>query len=472
MNNTKIMERREKILNDDIVKTLLTLAWPVMLGNTLHTAYNLADTFWLGKVGKEAVAASATSWPIIFLFISIGMGLSTAGVSLVSQYIGSNDHRKANKAAGQVLGLIFIISVITAVVGFFSSEWILRVVVGSPDEVLPLATTYLQIITLSLPVVFSFISFRFILRGIGDMITPMYILGTGVVLNAILDPLLIMGYGPFPAMGVAGAALATAITRIIASALGFYLLFSKKLDIILKLKDFKPEINWVKKIINISGPATIARAGSALGFVAMITLVSKFGTVAVSAYGIGSKVIQLVNITTWGFAGSTLTMVGQNIGAGNKERAEVIVKKSMLVAFVIMFIIAILVYFTRADIVSVFINNPNVVFEGSRFLAIFVFAIPFFGVFRILDSTYRGTGHTKSAMVLSLSRLWILRVGLSYLLAFSVMGIGFKLGIVGIWWGMAIGNVIASGVSYIWFSIGKWKKKTIDEEDEQNVALK
>ena len=463
MRTTNMAERREKILDGNILKTVLTLAWPVMVGNALHTAYNLADTFWLGKVSKEAVAASATSWPILFLFISLGMGMSTAGVSLVSQHIGGGDHKKADKAAGQVFGLIFLISIVTAVLGFVGSEWLLSEVVGSPAKVLPLATTYLSIISLSFPFMFGFIALRFILRGTGDMLTPMYILAIGVVLNAILDPLLILGFGPFPALGVAGAAVATAITRAVASFVGFYLLFANKLDIKLNFRYLIPDLSWMKKILDISAPATIARAGSALGFVALISLVSEFGTIAVSAYGISMKVFQLINISVWGFAGSSMTMVGQNIGAGQHERAETIVKKTLGIAALIMFGIAGIVYMGRSSIISFFINNPSVISEGSRLIAIFVFSVPFFGFFRIFDSTFRGTGHTKSAMVLSLTRLWLLRVGLSYLLAFGIMGVGFQMGVVGIWWGMALSNVLGAGLSYIWFSIGKWKKKTVED---------
>lgn len=437
-----------------------------MVGNTLHTAYNMADTFWLGKVSKEAVAATTTSWPIMFLFISLGMGLSTAGVSLVSQNIGADRQEKADKAASQVFGLIFLISLIIGVIAFVGNGWLLDFVVGTPAAVFPLANSYLSIISLTMPLIFIYIAFRFILRGIGDMKTPMYILAISVALNAMVDPFIILGIGPFPALGVTGAAISSAIARTVASLVGMYLLFKGRVDIKVSLKEMVPERDWVKKIFTISGPATIARAGSALGFIALMSLVSVFGSVVISAYGIGSKVFQLINITIWGFAGSSMTMVGQNIGAGNHDRAERIVYRALGLAGVIMFSIAGLVYLGRSRIISIFINNPEVIRTGSEFIAIFIFSIPFFGFFRILDSTYRGTGHTKSAMVLSLTRLWVLRVGISYLLAFSFLGVGLKLGFVGLWWGMAISNILGASLSFAWFLTGKWKEKTIDEDEK------
>lgn len=466
MRGLSVAERRDRILGGSIIKTIITLAWPIMVGNTLHTAYNMADTFWLGKVSKEAVAATTTSWPIMFLFISLGMGLSTAGVSLVSQNIGADRQEKADKAASQVFGLIFLISLIIGVIAFVGNGWLLDFVVGTPAAVFPLANSYLSIISLTMPLIFIYIAFRFILRGIGDMKTPMYILAISVALNATVDPFIILGIGPFPALGVTGAAISSAIARTVASLVGMYLLFKGRVDIKVSLKEMVPERDWVKKIFTISGPATIARAGSALGFIALMSLVSVFGSVVISAYGIGSKVFQLINITIWGFAGSSMTMVGQNIGAGNHDRAERIVYRALGLAGVIMFSIAGLVYLGRSRIISIFINNPEVIRTGSEFIAIFIFSIPFFGFFRILDSTYRGTGHTKSAMVLSLTRLWVLRVGISYLLAFSFLGVGLKLGFVGLWWGMAISNILGASLSFAWFLTGKWKEKTIDEDEK------
>ena len=191
MQRSKLEDKRYQILNGSIVKTILVLAWPVMIGNLLQTAYNLADTYWLGKVSKEAVAAPGTAWPIIFAFLAVSMGIATAGVSLISQHLGAGNPEKSNKAAGQVFGLLLIISVITGILGFFGSSWILRNIIDTPQAIYPLALSYLKIIFMGLPFMFTFVAFRFLLRGTGDMKTPMYIMGLGVLLNVILDPLLI-----------------------------------------------------------------------------------------------------------------------------------------------------------------------------------------------------------------------------------------------------------------------------------------
>ncbi len=477
-----IEERREEILEGPIVKTLLILAWPIVIGSMLQTGYNIADTFWLGRVSEEALAAPSVAFPLVMVLLALGMGLATAGISLVSQHTGKGGSEKANESAGQVFGLLLIISVIMGAIGFFSAGWLLRNIIGVPEDVYPLALSYTRIIFIGAPITYAFTSFRFILRGIGDMKTSMYLRAIGVVLNIILDPFLILGIGPFPQMGVAGAAVATVTTRGVASAVGVYLLFSGKLGIKLKLKHLKLKMKWVKKIFDIGLPASAARAGSSLGFVGLIAIVSVFGTIPLSAYSIGRRVIQLVNLGIWGFASATMTMVGQNIGAGNTKRAETIVKKTIMVSAFLMVTISIAIFAFRTGLVSVFAdeaaleNYTEVIDESARFVSIFVFAIPFFGIFRIFDSTYRGTGHTKPAMVLSLTRILGLRIGLSYLLAFSSVPLGFTtlhigadLGILGVWIGMSLSNILIAFFSYGYFRTGKWKEKTIDEDEKTDI---
>ncbi|MEF8833076.1 MAG: MATE family efflux transporter, partial [Candidatus Thermoplasmatota archaeon] len=183
----------------------------------------------------------------------------------------------------------------------------------------------------------------------------------------------------------------------------------------------------------------------------------------------GRRVTHVITFATWGFAAASMTMVGQNVGAEQTKRAENIVKKAILVGFSIMFTMAVILVTFRTWVIGAFIDDPAVIDEGARYLRIFALTIPFFGIYRIFDSTFRGTGHTVPAMGLSLFRIWGLRIFLSALLALPVislgyltLNIGFNLQEVGIWYGMAASNVIIAGLSYIYFLSGKWKEKTIE----------
>jgi putative MATE family efflux protein len=206
----KFSKYREDILNGNIAKTLLMLGWPLMIGGLLHTTYNLIDTFWLGKLGKEAITAPANTWPIVWLMISLGMGAGIAGIALVSQYIGAQKKEMANKAATQVFVFMFVIAIVIGISGFLFSPYILRFV-SVPSEIFDIVLSYIRIIFLGIPFMFMTLAFDFILRGFGDTRTAVKITGTSLILNMILDPLMIFGISFFPRMEVAGAAWATLI---------------------------------------------------------------------------------------------------------------------------------------------------------------------------------------------------------------------------------------------------------------------
>ena len=455
---------RDRILNGDIVRTAMTLGWPVMLSNVFQTVYNLTDAFWLGKLGSEAVAAPSISWPIMFLFISLSAGFGVAGISLVSQYTGAGQPEKANKAAGQLLSFLLIGSCAIAIVGFIFAGDVLRLM-GASKAVRSTATPYLQIMFLAVPFLFCHFGFRSLLRGYGDTRTPMILTISSAVFDTVLDPFFVFGWGFLPKMGATGAALTTLITRGIVAIIDMYLLFSGRVGIKLKLSYLKPEIRWIKKIVSIGVPSSIGLSGTALGFVALTSLVSiedklllGEGTL-LAAFGIGNRIINMANVIVWGGASAVSTMVGQNLGANQNERAGKIVKKLLLAFFSVTVAASVVVYFLRVPLYQFFINDPAVLDMGSTFIMFFVPSVPFFAVFRLSTSVFEGSGHTKPSMAISLIRLWGLRIFMSYVLYFV-----FGIGAVGIWVGMALGNFGAAVLSVAWLSRGGWKEKIVGKE--------
>ncbi|MFP4202691.1 MAG: MATE family efflux transporter [Candidatus Acetothermia bacterium] len=466
--STRVEKLKGDILHGPIIKTLLLLGWPVMLDNALQMLYNLTDTYWLGKIGKEAVAAPALAFPIDFLIISLGFGFAIAGVSLVSQHTGAGSTENANKAAGQVLSFMFISSILLASIGFWIAPWLLETLMGAPEGVYPRALNYVRIIFVGMPLMFTFFGARSLLRGVGDMITPMLATGLSVVLNAILDPILIFGLWGLPRLEVAGAALTTIIVRGIASVAVIYLLFKGKLEINVRFRDLVLKLRWVKQIVKIGLPSAIGQAGTAVGSILLMSMISRLGVVAVSAYGIGQRLIGLLNVAIWGLASPLTTMIGQNIGAKNESRAASIAKRTYALSFTALITLALIVYLLRCPLFRVFIDDPEVIELGGRFLSIFLWSIPFFGIFRLTSSVFRGSGHTRPPMVLSLIRLLPLRVGVSYLLAFGLVGL--NLGTDGIWLGLFTSNFVAGIMAFSWFLTGSWKERTIKEEPEETVS--
>ena len=455
---------RGSILGGDIIRTALTLGWPVMLSNVFETVYNLTDAFWLGKLGPEAVAAPSISWPIMFLFISLSAGFGISGISLVSQYTGAGLPEKANKSAGQLLFVLLSTSLVASIVGFPFAGDVLALM-GASHVVQATTTPYLQVMFLAMPFLFFHFGFRATLRGYGDTKTPMILTIASSVLDTALDPFFVFGWGPIPQMGVVGAALTTLMTRGLVAIIGMYLLFSGRLGIKIRLSDLKPDVNWMKKVVSIGVPSAIGLSGTALGFVVLISLVSIEDKllpgegILLAAYGIGFRLINFINIILWGGVSAISTMVGQNLGANQDERAVEIVKKLLLSFFILSLMGSAVIYFLRVPLYTLFISNPEVLDAGSVFITFFVFSVPFFTVFRMASGVFEGAGNTRPSMVLSLIRLW----GLRTLLA-SVFYFFLGMGAAGIWAGMTIGNFGAAALSVAWLSKGTWKRRVIEEK--------
>ena len=435
-----------------------------MLSNVFETVYNLTEAFWLGKLGPEAVAAPSISWPIIFLFISLSAGFGISGVSLVSQYTGAGLPEKANKSAGQLLFVLLSTSLVASIVGFPLAGDVLALM-GASHVVQATATPYLQVMFLAMPFVFFHFGFRATLRGYGDTKTPMILTIASSVLDTALDPFFVFGWGPIPQMGVVGAALTTLMTRGLVAIIGMYLLFSGRLGIKLRLSDLKPDVRWMKKVVSIGVPSAIGLSGTALGFVVLISIVSIEDKllpgegILLAAYGIGFRLINLINIILWGGVSAISTMVGQNLGANQNERAVELVKKLLLSFFFLSLTGSAVIYFLRVPLYTLFISNPEVLDAGSVFITFFVFSVPFFTVFRMASGVFEGAGNTRPSMILSLIRLW----GLRTLLA-SVFYFFLEMGAAGIWAGMTIGNLGAAALSVAWLSRGTWKRRVIEEE--------
>jgi len=447
---------RGEILNGSIEKTLLKLAYPLVFFNLLFIIYNLTDTFWLGKLGREAVSAPTISFPFIWTMMSFGAGFAIAGFAFVSQYAGAGQWDKAKHNIANLLTLMFFSSFTLGIIGFFITPWILHIL-GVPADAYDNAVVYLRVMFIGIPFSFEGFAFSFALRAIGDTKTPTIINSIAIILNVILDPLLIFGIGPFPRLEILGAALGTIISYSIASILSIYLVFSGKLGIKFYLSDFKPDFGLYKKMFKIGLPASIGQSLNALGFVVLMGIVSQFGSVVIAAYGIGQRIISLIFTVSDGFSMAMSTMVGQNLGVLNFKRIRKIVNKTILINTIFISIPTLLIFLFRTQIIGIFIKDILVINEGAIFYACFLIAMPFFGIFFISTSVVRVAGRTKESMVLGIIRLWGLRVSLAYFLS-------TLWGSTGIWIGMAMSNIIASILAYFWYKRETWKETVTKEE--------
>ncbi|MCD6196677.1 MAG: MATE family efflux transporter [Staphylothermus sp.] len=419
-------------------------------------SYNLIDAYWLGKLGKQAFGAPTVSWPLIMLFYSLGMGYSRAGISLISQYIGAGDYEKANKSAGNLISLMTTMALLISLIGYLLSPIILTLMQVPPD-VHGFAVEYIRVIFIGMPLTFIGFAFNTIANSLGDTRTPTLINIVSSVTNMVLDPLFIFGYFGFPKMGVMGAAVATILSRSIVSVVGLYLLITGYHRIKITTKDLWIEKWWLKKVFDIGTPLAIQQSSNSLGFTIMMSIVSRFGSAAIAAYGVAIRIIDVMQAFTWGINRAVQIMIGQNLGAENYERSRIIAKKAITLIFTLLLIGSIFIYFTRDITVSFFVPEEDVIIEGSKVLSIFTWSIPFFGLFFIGGAIAGGSGHTRVFAVISIIRLWILRIGLSY-----VFGILLGMGTTGVWTAMAISNIVAGILALFWVLRWGWLKRVID----------
>ncbi len=466
---------REQILNGGVIRTMFLLGWPMMLSSLLQTLYNLADMFWLGRLpgdeAKIAVAAINFTWPMIFFFISFAGGLGRGGIPIISQYIGANQRDKANHYTGQIFSVVIIIASIMAVFGAVFS-YPLFYLIGARGELLDTAALYGSVIFLGLPFMFVVQGGGAVISAEGDTVTPLLISGVSVAINAFLDPIMIFGLFGLPAMGVIGAAVATVIARIIAAIWLITLLLRGKLRLKPRARDFKPQWESMKFILRVGLPSSASMSAMAFGFVVIQSILARLPdqVLAIASYGVGNRIVNMMFVIVNGLASSLTIMLGQALGADKIKRASEIAVKGMLLMFYLLLASSMIIYYFRDPIVRFFIpNNPEVIEGAKTFLSIVLLGIPYFGLFRVESSLLSGSGHTFQGMVLSLARLWGLRIPLAAYMALGTIAIpftpvvihGLGFGESGVWFAMAISNMVSAGIGGIFYLKGDWKKKII-----------
>ena len=448
---------RERILKGPVYRTLAWLAWPVIIVNLVNLSYNLVDAIWLGRLGKVAFSAPTVCWPPIMFVYSLALGYASAAISLISQYAGAGDVEMVRKSAGQLVTFAAAFGLSISAVGFATAPYILSLM-SVPPKVYPLAVTYMRIIFAGAPAVIPAFAYITISNSLGDTKTPMKLNVASSIANIVLDPILIFGLLGLPRLGVAGAAIATIASRSWVSAAGLYILFVRGVKgLRLGRDDLRIEGWWVRKVFKIGTPLAIQRSSTALGFTVLMSLVSRFGSSVIAAFGVAQRVINILQAFAGGFFRASSIMIGQAIGAEEYLRAKEVVRKALTLITLGFTVGSALIVVFREQLILAFVNSPSVVPIGSELLEIFAPSIPFFGMFFLCSAVANGSGHTKFFAVISIIRLWVIRVGLGTLLAFTL-----GLGVNGIWYALTMGNVVAGLIALTWLFRGTWLKRVIE----------
>src|SRR5690625_778470 len=451
-----LFKKKENHTEGSIFRSLVSLAIPIILANIFQTAYQLVDTFWLGRLGANAVAAVSISFPLLFLVLSVGGGLTLAGTVIVSHYKGAEDQRGVNFSSAQTIVIIFIVSILLSAIGYTSAAPLMRLV-GAGPEIFVEAVSYFQISSIGFVFLFIFYVFQSLMRGIGNVLLPMYIVIGTVFLNLILDPLFIFGFGPIPGYGVAGAAVASVITQGISALAGILILRRGNKGIKIHWSDLSIDVSWIKRMFELGIPASLEQSARAAGMTMMVIIVASFGSHVVAAYGIGARILSLIIVPALGLSIATTTLVGQNIGASKIKRAEKVGNLSAKVALWGLTTIGLLLFLVAEPLTAFFVpNDPKVIQDGTLFIQIMAPSFGLLGVQQVLNGVFNGAGFTKASMLISILSLWILRFPLAYILSYNT-----PLGFEGIWWAFPTSNLIAAIAAFVYYKMGYWKLRVV-----------
>ena len=435
----------EQIQGGRILPTLLKLSVPAIIAFTFHTTFNFIDRFFVSRLGPVELGALGMAFVVQSILITIGAGTGIGASSLIARFIGAGKKEQANNAAEHTLLIILVFSLITTIFGPRLTRP-LFVLLGASEQMLPYILGYINIVLYGSFFQFFAMIGNGILRGEGNTVTPMQVMVVGTLVNIALDPLLIFGIGPFPALGVQGAALATVIGRAVGCIVLAVSLFGKKNLVVLNMRSFRYQGAITRGIFSVGGPTIIGQLSNSLGLSLLFILLRPYGDMAKSAFTLGFTYQQVAVLPIIGIAQGTLTMSGQNFGAGKTDRVKSIVEKSLLFSMGTMCAFALVMILGRGAFVRVFSDVGEVIRIGRTMLLIFSLGFPFLAARFILASFFQGLGKGLAAFVINFSYILIFALPLALLLSRLI-------GLEGIWIGIVSGNLLSSVLGAIWAAI-------------------
>jgi putative MATE family efflux protein len=442
-----------KINEESIWRQFFKLSIPIAIANFLASAYSITDAFWLGRLNSESLAAVSVCYPIIFLIISFGSGLFVSGTVMISHHKGREDYEKINHVSSQLILLMVFVSFVLSILGYLASPYLIKMI--GAESLIPYgAVSYLELYFATIFFVFAFAVYQSMMRALGKVNLPLFIILATVILNFIIDPVFIFGYGPIPAMGTMGAAWASVFCESINVLIALFLIFRGKSEIVFKKENFKPDKKEIKKILRIGVPSSMEQFLRSTGLFFVAVLVVRFGTSSIAAYGVGGDVMGLVMVLSLAFMTSTSIMVGRDIGAGRIERAEAVTKSIAKISFLVLTFLGIFIFFFAEEIAAVFTpNDIEVIHQSTQYIKIMALSFGFFGLQQIFNGTFIGAGDTITSLVLSIFAFWIIRLPIAFFLSHT------SLGFYGVCWSFPIANTIAAIIGYFVFTSGRWKER-------------
>lgn len=436
-------------------RAILLLSIPAVLEMIMESIFVIVDIYFVSKLGSRAVATVGITESMITIVYAISIGLATATTSMVSRRIGEKNPDAASRTAFQAIITGILVSVIIGIPGALSAEKLLRLM-GASHEIVTQMSGYTTVMLAGNMVIMLLFIINAIFRSAGDAAIAMRVLWVGNIINIILDPCLIFGLGPFPELGVTGAAVATTTGRGIAVIYQFYLLFWGKKRIRLSFKHMGLNLKIIGKLIRLSFGSIGQNLIGTTSWIALVRIISVFGSEIVAGYTIAIRIVSFILLPSWGISNAASTLVGQNLGAKKPERAERAVMITGLVNMILLGTIgAVLVIFPE-PFIRLFIHDPVVLKAGIECLRIVSIGFIAYGFGMVLVNSFNGAGDTSTPLKINIFAFWMLEIPLAWFLAIK-SGMNEQ----GVFIAIVVAESVMTLIAYIVFRRGKWKLKEV-----------
>lgn len=436
-------------------RAILLLSIPAVLEMVMESIFVIVDIYFVSKLGADAVATVGLTESMITIIYAIAIGLGTATTSLVSRRIGEKNPDAASVAAIQAILTGIILSLIIGVPGIFLSKNLLALM-GASKTIVENLSGYTSIMLGGNIVIMMLFIINAIFRSAGDAAVAMKVLWIGNIINIVLDPCLIFGLGPFPHLGVTGAAVATTIGRGTAVLFQFYLLFYGNKRIKLSSRHFVVKFKIMIKLIKLSIGTIGQNLISTSSWIALVRIISIFGSEVVAGYTIAIRIIGFTLLPSWGISNAASTMVGQNLGAKKPARAEKAVWATAFANMILLSIIGLILILFPEFFIRSFINNENVIKAGVPALKIISFGYISYGLGMVLVNSFNGAGDTTTPLKINVVAFWFIEIPLAWFLALKA-GLNDE----GVFYAIVIAESTMTLIAWIVFRRGKWKLKVV-----------